>query len=287
VAFTIAGAAIDPHNGLNTDGLTCDAFNEETWFPSSSPVANTAEPGTPDATDTSGPAGNSGQTGHYLITVPKSGSYWVATYNDWDPTVIAWVKVLSHPHTQLQGWTAAVNQSANRRVTATTIASGSNGVALPATPIHVASTAPAHPQSFTSAGFIFIGIGGLLVPVAYTGISGTSFTGCTGGTGTMLTGQTVFQCYQNGPNRRQCYVTMGTETLASGDFATIDGISTVGGAVMTVAVAGINATSVAVTNSIDAQISFPVDPFGFYGVLPVWFGTGTFSSASIWIEVDF
>ena len=104
MAFTIQAAALDPHNGLATDGLTCDAFNEETWFPSSSPALNDAEPGTPDATGTSGPS--NGVNGQFLITVPTSGSYWVACYNDWDPTVIGWVKVLSHPHTQLQTLTA-------------------------------------------------------------------------------------------------------------------------------------------------------------------------------------
>jgi len=287
VAFTIAGPAIDPHNGLNTDGLTCDAFNEETWFPSSSPVANTAEPGTPDATDTSGPAGNSGQTGHYLITVPTSGSYWVATYNSWDPTVIAWVKVLSHPHTNLQGWTAAVIQSANRNVTETTIAAGSNGVALPTGTINVAATAPADPLSFASSGYLLIQIGSAWTVVKYTSKTGTTFTGCTGGSGTLLTAQIVIQGYLSSSYRRQCYVQMSMTTSSAGDDALLSAISTIGGTILNMGTVGIPFTNITVNNQLAVQLTFPVDPGGYYGVLPRKAGTAVIGAGLVWIETDF
>lgn len=286
MAFTIAGAAIDPHNGLNTDGLTCDAFNEEAWFPSSSPVANTALPGSPDATDTSGPTGNSGQTGHYLMTVPKSGSYWVATFNAFDPTVIAWVKVLTHPHTPLAGWTAAVDQTASRSFASTTIAAGSNNVALPATPISVAST-----TGFTSSGYIMIHITGSSVStiVHYTGTSGgNSFTGCTLGAGTMLTGHAVHQAYLNGANRRLSIVSSGAAAIAAGDTAAVLGYATLGGSIVGVTgeigMGAFNNTAGEVL--IATQATLPVDPAGYYGFFKSTAGSGAITLNS-WIEVDF
>jgi phage tail sheath gpL-like len=69
--------------------------------------------------------------------------------------------------------------------TATTIASGSNNVALPAASISVAST-----TGLPTSGTVLIGT--LNTLVSYTGVSGgNTLTGCSGGTGTLLTGQTV------------------------------------------------------------------------------------------------
>ncbi len=67
----------------------------------------------------------------------------------------------------------------------TTIASGSNTVALPTATIHLASTALLNP----AGGLVWIGVAGGDTPVAYTGLSGNDITGCTGGSGTLATGQ--------------------------------------------------------------------------------------------------
>jgi hypothetical protein len=68
----------------------------------------------------------------------------------------------------------------------TTIAAGSNGAALPQSTINVASTA-----GFPQSGRILIRISGADQLITYTGITASSFTGCTGGTGSMATSQAV------------------------------------------------------------------------------------------------
>lgn len=68
----------------------------------------------------------------------------------------------------------------------TTIAVASNGVALPTGTINVVSTAAA-----PTSGTIFVHTSTGTHAVAYTGKGATTFTGCTGGTGTMSTGNVV------------------------------------------------------------------------------------------------
>ena len=70
--------------------------------------------------------------------------------------------------------------------TTTTIAAGSNGVALPTATINVASTA-----GFPTSGTIYVITTAGVQTVNYTGTNATQFTGCTGGTGTMNTGNAV------------------------------------------------------------------------------------------------
>jgi len=65
----------------------------------------------------------------------------------------------------------------------TTITSGSNGATLPQAVINVTSTA-----LFQEAGFIYVNSSAGWQQVTYTGITTTSFTGCSGGTGTLSTG---------------------------------------------------------------------------------------------------
>lgn len=82
---------------------------------------------------------------------------------------------------------ATIQISSNTMFTgSTTIAAGSNGQALPQGTINVASTA-----GFPPSGNILIAVSGQWRQVAYTGITATSFTGCTGGTGTLATSQVV------------------------------------------------------------------------------------------------
>jgi hypothetical protein len=71
--------------------------------------------------------------------------------------------------------------------TVTTIAGGSNGQSLPQGTINVVSTA-GMPSS--GAAFVFTSAGAQMVP--YTGLTATTLTGCTGGTGSMATGGDVW-----------------------------------------------------------------------------------------------
>lgn len=73
----------------------------------------------------------------------------------------------------------------------TTIASGSNNVALPTSVINVQSTSGYNPSGGTLP--IYLGTSGNAnsTSFTYTGLTSTSFTGCTGGSGTLQTGQQV------------------------------------------------------------------------------------------------
>jgi hypothetical protein len=68
----------------------------------------------------------------------------------------------------------------------TTIASASNGLSLPQATINVAST-----TGFATKGTITVFTSNGAQTVTYKGVTATSFTGCTGGTGTMSTGGVV------------------------------------------------------------------------------------------------
>ncbi len=69
----------------------------------------------------------------------------------------------------------------------TTIALASNGASLPEGTINVVSTA-----GFASQGAFQVMVGGTVQTITYTGLTATSFTGSTGGTGTLATGQQVW-----------------------------------------------------------------------------------------------
>lgn len=70
----------------------------------------------------------------------------------------------------------------------TTIAAGSDLATLPTTPITVAST-----TGFATSGNIIIVSEKGEQNIAYTSTTGTTFAGCTGGTGTIDTGDVVYQ----------------------------------------------------------------------------------------------
>jgi hypothetical protein len=124
---------------------------------------------------------------------------------------------------EIQGNTTAAGQ--------TTVAAGSNGVALPTGTINVASTA-----GFTRSGQILVTISGAQVLVSYTGITATSFTGCTGGTGTLATSQAVqFASTITLPTQASAFTTatvfrlitpawyvVSASTLAAGSFRKYD-----------------------------------------------------------------
>lgn len=69
---------------------------------------------------------------------------------------------------------------------ATTIAVASNGQVLPQATINVAST-----TGFSASGTLHVATTAGLQIVTYTGTTATSFTGCSGGTGTLATGNSV------------------------------------------------------------------------------------------------
>lgn len=92
-----------------------------------------------------------------------------------DPRVIAQVTAAIHA------------EAANVYTEGTTIASGSNAAALPQSTIDVAAVSALFP---TVGQFIVI-INGTAVTINYTGTTSTTFTGCSGGTGTLVTGQAV------------------------------------------------------------------------------------------------
>lgn len=73
----------------------------------------------------------------------------------------------------------------------TTIASGSNNVALPTDTISVQSTSGYNPSGGTLG--IYLGVNGnpSATSITYTGLTSTTFTGCSGGSGTLQTGQQV------------------------------------------------------------------------------------------------
>jgi hypothetical protein len=115
----------------------------------------------------------------------------------------------------------------------TTIAVASNGVALPAATINVASTA-----GFASSGTIYVITTAGPQLVTYTGIGATTFTGCTGGTGTMNTGNSV--SFAGGSvtyaqNKIVSAVITGTPVITTnfphgmntGDYAQITGAGTI------------------------------------------------------------
>jgi hypothetical protein len=284
--FTVQGHAMI--NGIPADGLTCAAFLEETWFPvgTPSPVLNQALPGPPDASTVSG--AQSGGKGTFLMTVPQSGSYWIACYAAAAPAQIAWEKVLSHPHTAWQGWTVAHDVTFSRSIVTTQ--QGTNGppYTFPKSTINVVSTA-----GFASSGWLFVQDDGGFVPavlVQYTGIGATTFTGCTGGTSasTFGNGDFVCQAWINGNYRRMATVTIQLGIVNPGDGPTASGYTTLGGGTFLEANVSIVSTSGTYGLTSFQVLPMQVDPGGAYGIVNNvgLGGTGTVS-LNRWVEVDF
>ena len=101
---------------------------------------------------------------------------------------------------------------------ATTVAAGSNGVILPQATINVAATG-----TLLAAGQVVIGPD----TVTYTGVTSTTLTGCTGGTGTLATGEAVMQIASVAASPAPTpssfalsvsAVTTGSETLTVGEI---------------------------------------------------------------------
>lgn len=91
----------------------------------------------------------------------------------------------------------------------TSIAAGSNGAVLPQTTINVTTT-----TGFPTSGYVYVTTTTGFQVVTYTGVSGgNQFTGCSGGTGTMSTGNAVFEaCPPTGTINITS--TLGTQTVS-------------------------------------------------------------------------
>ncbi|NUQ95273.1 MAG: hypothetical protein HOY79_01480 [Streptomyces sp.] len=108
----------------------------------------------------------------------------------------------------------------------TTIAAGSNNVALPAGTVNVVSTA-----GMATAGQATILTSAGAQQVAYTGITGNQLTGCSGGVGTMYTGNKVTQYpvyISNGGSpltigSSAVTVSDGTKFQTGGRYSVVDG----------------------------------------------------------------
>jgi hypothetical protein len=283
--FAVNGVAtID---GVPTNGLVCVAYLESRFL-GTPPVLGSPVPDVnpPDGGPVSaGPA--FGGTGWYSIAVPDEQNYWIGCWHLANPSWIAWEGPRSAtPHTSVQGWTKA--NVFNRSVGALQkIAAGSNGAVLPQSTLNLDSSAVFNP----GPGFVFIQISALVFTVvAFASITTSGGTqtlnGCTGGSGTLATGQLVFPAYQNGVNRRLVTINFLSTTLLTTDQALLEILSTIGGNVPAlVGESGLEASG-AGTRTGYFQMGAPVDPEGFYGVLPALIGTGTVSPNG-WIEVDF
>lgn len=114
----------------------------------------------------------------------------------------------------------------------TTIAVSSDGAALPQATINVVST-----TSFASAGtFAIEQKNGTLQTITYTGKGATTFTGCTGGTGSIYTANRAFAKHQailfapgGGPANATATATGVTVAVGGEKYAKIDGMMLWGG----------------------------------------------------------
>lgn len=125
----------------------------------------------------------------YVGTTPRDIAFWQNTLtqvirnNVWEPYNLDGFLT---PHTTVGLWGQTVPGS-------TSIAAGSNGAILPQATIFLASVAALDVPVGAIPEFVAITIGGKHTMVGYTGINvgANTITGCTGGTGTMTTGDAV------------------------------------------------------------------------------------------------
>jgi hypothetical protein len=264
--------------GIPTDGIECFAYAESRFgTPPSlgSPVPDT------NAAD-AGPILSSasfGSTGKYVLNVPDAANYWVGCYLDNAPWQIAWSgPKMATPHTSKRGWTNAAGIV--RGPTLTTTSGG--GITLPVATINVVST-----TGFAASGQILVK-GSSFQLVTYTATTGgTSFTGCSGGSGTILNGAAVIPAYPNLTYRRLLFVTVSCTVTATGQNASATLVSTVSGAIVLVGNAGITTWSPTTADQFSAiyELSAPVDPGGVYGLWPQFVGGSV--GVNDWVEVDF
>lgn len=127
----------------------------------------------------------------FFVNFPTAGQFYVNTGNG--AQLITYTNVTATSFTGCTGGSGSTSNggsvftSFSPASNYTTIAAGSNGQTLPQTTINVAST-----TGFPSSGYIYVTTSNGFQVVNYTNTSGgNQFTGCSGGTGTMITGDAV------------------------------------------------------------------------------------------------
>lgn len=110
---------------------------------------------------------------------PASGIIYVTTSDGYQ--IVRYSGTTSTTFTNCTGGTGTMSSGFT-----TTIAVGSNGQSLPQATINVAST-----TGFPTSGTIYVITSTGVSTVTYTNTNATQFTGCTGGTGSMTTGNAV------------------------------------------------------------------------------------------------
>lgn len=110
---------------------------------------------------------------------PASGQMWVATSSGFQ--IVRYSGTTGTTFTNCTGGVGLMTAGQS-----TTIAAGSNGASLPQATINVAST-----TGFATSGTIYVITTNGPQAVTYTNTNATQFTGCSGGTGTMNTGNSV------------------------------------------------------------------------------------------------
>ena len=153
-----------------------------------------------DATVTGGNAVRSGRAGAVTITggnrvngPPVGGEVFIIAGFGTGTANGAPINIISGQSADgIAGEVAIIG--GNTQGTTTSIAAASSGFTLPQPTINVVSTA-----GFPVAGTMLVGTSLGLQTVTYTGVTATSFTGCAGGAGLMLTGGGVFGLANTSP----------------------------------------------------------------------------------------
>ena len=250
----------------------------------SAPATNTAVPGGGD----DGGGVQSSLHSQVAFTCASYVLYYVAI---WDPAdtsnaggpSIYWTPALfPDMATSAQPFSNAGDQASLRSLATSAVAAASAGQALPQATITVGSTA-----GFLAAGYILVPVTGAAVVqlVAYTGKTATTFTGCTGGSGTInTTAHYVFQGYQNSGTRRRCDITVGLLTAANGDACGVQLWSMLGGSWRFVGSASVVQHG---ANAVDDQrmVGMDVDANGIYGAYQSLAGGGVATLAT-WMETN-
>ncbi len=139
-------------------------------------------------------AGNTSLAGSYVVTAANAAKTSITATKLLDatpgttatltPVSVGTTPVSSAAATDLLDFAPVI---LSQDASGTTVAVGSNGAALPQATINVAST-----TGFPSSGSATVQTSAAGAQVfTYTGVTGTAFTGCSGGTGTLSTGGAV------------------------------------------------------------------------------------------------
>lgn len=226
--------------------------------------------------------------GQYVSSVDGSTQYGLQGKD-----ATGYVTVDTQPQ---HAWTAAIDQSLNRKFGLTQPAAPSVGAATNAATLTVVSTI-----TFASNGFLIAQAdpstnSNPWLVLAYTGTTSTTFTGVIQVAGAVTTWASnttlnIIQGYRNGAYRRNVQLTAYVQTSATADVATVEAVATLGGGTpKRLGAIGVNAAG-AISQALQFACPFSVDPNGYYGVLTTTAGSGATvgpgGSGTRWAEIDF